>query len=311
VITSGAVRPARTEPPQKTADPYPWTIATRDPALAKIYVAVASRLEAAPPDTPTPGSQRSLAAVKHVTARLSELRRTDPNNGFPIYLLALMAARRDDWKSVTPLLREGNAAPRVVYPISEDVLRREYGAAEALRHFAYWAANPLAARKSQNVPGMGLGLNSTQYLAMMKEFRIMGNRIARQAEPRTPIMVANGGQIRAYAEQGISACHEREGRTAEAAEARATAAKYRAWTVASMQQFERDVNRGSAMGAEALGVPYGITAEDIRNQLLGRPLTSARARQQYPAFNRSMSVVERRLAERDLQNMPVDSVTLP
>jgi hypothetical protein len=305
-ITAGAARPACTQPSPVTADP--WTIATADPALAKIYVAVGARLATPPPERPTPAS---LAADSHITARLRELRRTDPNNGFPIYLLALMAARRDDWKSVTALLREGNAAPRVVYPISEDVLTREYGAAEALRMFAAMAASPLALRKSQVPPGQGPGLNAAAYLAMMQEFRTMGNRIARQAEPRTPILVANGGVIRALAEQGISACHEREGRTADAARARAAAAQYRAWTDASMRQFEKEVNRGSATGAEAIGARYGITADDIRNQLLGQPLTSARARQQYPAFNRSLLLDERRMADRDLRNMPADAGTEP
>ncbi len=267
----------------------PWDAAIRDPAPAKIYEAVAQRLEGKRGETP-----KAIASDQHVAVRLRELHRTDPTNAVPLYLLAFVAARDDDGKATARLLREGNAAPRVVYPISADPLAREYRLSAVFRRLANGIAT---------TPPDG-SLTEAEIRALLADVRTLGNRLAREAEPHSPNLVVTGASVRTSAAHGLTALEERAGRVAEAAKARAAEDKIRTWKDETIGQFKADISPGGPEAADTIAAPFGITREDLTDHLENRLLTSDRARQQFPAFLAELARRERRLADHYLKTMP-------
>ncbi len=274
-------------PSAKATDP--WDVATRDSALAKVYETVALKLLKPALNTP-----ESIASEKHIAVRLAALGKADPENAFPIYLAAHVIGRYGNWKGVIELLREANAAPRVVYPMSGDVLNRAYPACVALRNLARIAHSVTA----------GGTLTDADSVALLTEICTMGNRLARLGEPRTPILVGLGGDIRQTGEKALAAVHDRAGRTAEAAAARVAEDKTRVWNEAAMKRYKTTLGKGGAEVPEVMGAPFGITAADIGNLLNHIPLASVAKRRQVPAFNRALAGSERRMADRALKEMP-------
>jgi hypothetical protein len=231
-----------------------------------------------------------LAKPDQSITALASLKKQDAENALPSYLLAAAYARKEDWADCLKHLKEGNAAPRCVYYVTEEGLLRRFDGYTTLRRLAIDCAGA-AAR---------LGLEKAPEL--LREVDRMGKRVA-NGLPKDPATVMAGISIRGISQGALVDLYDSTQRGADSDRARASRAHLRQWSERTARSFAEAVDPKGKLYPETLLRKHKLTPQEVRDYMNGskRP---AETKKKLMEMTREVEELQRPLVEKALKEMP-------
>jgi hypothetical protein len=231
-----------------------------------------------------------LAKPDQAVATLAGLKKQDWGNALPSYLLAAAYARKGDWPGCLKQLREGNAAPRCVYYVTEEGLLRRFDGYTTLRRLAIDCAGA--------APRLGL----EKAPEILTEVERMGKRVA-NGLPKDPATVMAGVSIRGIAQGALVDLYDSLQRRADSDRARARRAMLRQWSERTAKTFAEAMDPKGILHPETLLRKHRLTPQEVRDYMSGQK-RSAKTKQKLMEMTREVEKLQQPLVEKALKEMP-------